>query len=230
MEGLILVIVIAFFALFIGLLAYAIRSGRKEQRNKQEWAAMLGFSAVQPDAMLAQKIVALYRNRHGSGPDALRNVSRKTIPGGVMYLFDLVDTSGESDSTAESQGVAVISPDLRLPQFMLLPRMDEQQRLGKLANRVIAWGANLGGDVLTFPEYPAFDRRYLVITREMGATQDFFDEAIAAFFSATEMTTLHAGGDTFTLSEIRYGVQKLNQEVLAARVGRAMEVYRVLGK
>ncbi len=221
---------IPFFAMFIGLFILAIRSGRQEKRNKQAWAASLGFSPHEPDQALAEKIAALYRTRRGSGPHVLRNVSRKTIPGGVMYLFDLVDTGGDSDSTAERQAVAVVSPDLRLPQFLLLPRMDEQQRLGKVANRMIAWGANLGGDMLTFPEYPAFDRRYLVVAREPQAVQDFFDDSIAAFFAGTEMYTLHAGEDTFTFAEIRYGVQKLGAEILAARVSKAMDIYRVLGK
>ncbi len=138
------------------------QSSRKEKEIKQQVAQSLGFSPIEPDANLTEKICNLYRRTWTNKSYELRHVARRVIPEGEMFLFDLLDASTEDYSPIERQAVAVISPALNLPPFTLFPKASQQYALSDLANRIVEWGMSKIGEPVAFPRFPALTERYVI--------------------------------------------------------------------
>jgi hypothetical protein len=225
-------LVIVGFLLFFGwMLYFAIQSSRKDVEKKQQIAQSLSFSPVEADPKLTGEIAELYRRPGSQTKYELRNVSRRMIPDGEIYLFDLVDTSGEDDSWAEKQAVAIVSPYLKMPPFNLFPKADQKYALSGLANKVLEWGMSFVGTPLDFPEYPEFDARYIVTSNESTDwVRGFFDQNLAHYFSRTQMFTLHAAGNIFTFSEMGANFDTSDQGVMSQRVNHALDIFRLLQK
>ncbi len=225
-----LFVLLGFLVLF-GLMIYlVIFSRRKDLESKRQVAQQLGLAPVQPDALLTEKISALYRRPGAKSRYELRNLSRKLLSDGEMYLFDLVDTSGEDNSWVENQAVAVVSSFLNLPPFSFFPKSDEKYALSGLANQIVEWGLSKMGSPVTLPEFPAFAARYVVSSSEPEATRRFIDEPIARYFSHTQMYSIHAGGEVFTFSEMNPRLDLRNPENLSRRVNCALEIFHLFQK
>ena len=221
---------IGFLVVFGFLLYPAIQSSRKEKEGRQHTTQSLGFTRVNGNAELTNKIARLYNRAGSQNRYELRNVSSKALPDGTMYLFDLVDTSGDDDSWTERQAVAVVSPYLKLPHFAFFPKADQKYALSGLANRIVEWGMTKIGTPLAFPEFPAFNERYVVTSIEPDLARGFLDDRIAQFFSRTQMYMVHAMSDIFTFAEMdpRFDTTDLNS--MSQRINRTMDIYRVLQK
>jgi hypothetical protein len=224
-------ILFAFLLFFGGMLYFAIQSSRKEVQKKQQIAQYLGFSPFEADPKLTNEISELYRHPGAQARHELRNVFRRVMPDGEIYLFDLVNTSGKNDSWMERQAVAIVSQHLKMPTFTLFPKADQKYALGGLANKVLEWGMSFVGSPLAFPEYPEFDARY-ILTSEDGAdwVRGFFDQSLAQYFSRMQMITLHASGNLFTFSEMGTSFDTSDQGMMSQRVNRALEIFRLLQK
>jgi len=224
-------VIVGFLAFFGWMLYFAIQSSRKDVEKKQQIAQSLSFSPVEADPKLTGEIAELYRRPGSQTKYELRNVSRKLIPDGEIYLFDLVDTSGEDDSWAEKQAVAIVSPYLKMPPFTLFPKADQKYAISGLANKVLEWGMSFVGTPLDFPEYPEFDARYIVTSNESTDwVHGFFDQSLAQYFSRTQMFTLHAAGNIFTFSEMGANFDTSDQGVMSQRVNHALDIFRLLQK
>jgi len=226
-----ILVLLCFLLFFGGMLYFAIQSSRKDVEKKQQSARSLGFSPVESNPKLTAEIAELYRRPKAHTNYEVRNVSRKVIPDGEMYLFDLVDTSGKDDSWLEYQSVAIVSPYLKMPPFTLFPKADKKYALSGLANKVLEWGMSFVGTPVDFPEYPEFDARY-ILTSEEGSdwVRGFFDQSLAHYFSHTQMFTLHAGGSIFTFSEMGTNFNTGDQSVMSQRVNHALDIFRLLQK
>jgi len=191
-------VLVGFLVFFGWILYFAIQSSRKDVEKKQQISQSLSFSPVEADPKLTGEISELYRRPGSQTKYELRNVSRRMIPDGEMYLFDLVDTSGDDDNWTERQSVAIVSPYLKIPPFNLFPKADQKYALSGLANKVLEWGMSFVGTPLDFPEYPEFDARYIVTSNESSDwVRGFFDQNLAQYFSRTQMFMLHAAGNIF---------------------------------
>jgi hypothetical protein len=199
--------------------------------KKQQIAQSLSFSPIEADPKLTGEIAELYRRPGSQTKYELRNVSRRVIPDGEIFLFDLVDTSGEDDNWAERQSVAIVSPYLKMPPFTLFPKADQKYALSGLANKVLEWGMSFVGTPLDFSEYPEFDARYIVTSNESTDwVRGFFDQSLAQYFSHTQMFTLHAAGNIFTFSEMGANFDTNDQSVMSQRVNHALDIFRLLQK
>lgn len=226
-----IIILVGFLLFFCGMLYLAIQSSRKDLEQKKQTAQSLGFSPVQADAKLTDDIAAMYRRPGAQTCYELRNVSRRVIPDGEMYLFDLVDTSGEDDSWTEKQAVAVVSPHLNMPPFNLFPKADQKYAISGLANKVLEWGMSFIGTQVDFPEYPEFASRYIVSSNEATDwIRGFFDRHLAGYFSRTNMFMVHAAGNIFTFSEMGTKLGDGVPSVVSQRVNNALDIFRVLQK
>lgn len=224
------VIVALLVALVFGVLVIgSILITRKEKAKRTRLTQAPGMMPVpQPDAALAEQICALHRPARGTATYKLRNVSRRPLADGELFLFDLVDTSGDGDSTTAHQAMAIRSTTLQLPPFKVYPRVDTQQyALGGLANRIVEWAVARVGQPVSFPEYPAFATRYTVTSDDPPAARRFFDERLANYFATTQFYTLHAAGNLFVFAEIGPGFKSGDQSHLARRIDRALEVYHL---
>ena len=130
MDGIGLTLVFGVLGIFVLIGLFMIRSERKDREAKLQINRSLGFASIDPDPEVVRKISHLYRNIRLNRDASegiefeLRNVFHKRMADGEMYTFDLVDTSGEEDSHIEKQAVAVVSPQMNLPQFVIFPKMD----------------------------------------------------------------------------------------------------------
>ena len=223
-------IVITFLLIIGGFIFLAIQSSRKDLEAKQQTAQNMGFTPATADAALRDKISTLYQRSGVQNRYELRNVSQKRTPDGDIYLFDLINTSGEDDSATENQAVAIVSPYLKLPQFTFFPKSDEKYKLSGLANMVLEWGTSMLGNPVPFPEFPAFNARYIVSSNQPDLVRGFLDESIARYFSQTQMYSLHASGNIFTFSEMEPRFNTSDPNSMNQRVNRAMEIFRTLQK
>ncbi|MCX7755023.1 MAG: hypothetical protein N2117_07230 [Anaerolineales bacterium] len=215
--------------LFAGIIWLAVTAARKERESKAQIAQMLGMTPLpQPEPALLEQIAPLYRTALGVEKYKLRHVSRRILPDGELFLFDLVDTSGDGESTTENQAIAIRSDTLRLPPFQLYPKLDTKKyALGGLANAVVAWSIAKVGTPVQFPESPAFQARYAVTSTDPEAVRRFFDEAKTRYFASTENYTLNAGGHLFTFAEVDLSGKKDELERISRRINRALEIYRL---
>lgn len=229
MEPLTVLALLLILLVFAGLVIFSIMATRRAKEAKTQMAQTLGMIPIsQPDYALLEQIAGLYRSDWGTATYELRNVSRRILPDGELFLFDLVDTSGDGDSITESQGVAIRSSTLRLPPFQLYPKVDTSKyALGGLANRIVEWGVSKSGTLVQFPEFPAFQARYAITSTDPDAVRRFFDEDKARYFPNTESYTLHAGGNLFTFAEIEPGFKVNDPTHMTRRINRALEIYRL---
>ncbi len=230
MDIISLLVLLGFLVLFGVMIYFVIYSSRKNVESKRQMAQQLGFTPAQPDPQLTENISALYRRPGVSSRHELRNISRKMLSNGEMYLFDLVDTSGEDNSWLENQAVAIVSPSLKLPPFSFFPKSDEKYALSGLTNQIVEWGLAKMGTPVALPEFPVFTARYVISSSEPEATRRFIDEAIARYFSHTQMYSIHSGGEVFTFSEMNPRLDLRNPENLSQRINHALEIFHLFQK
>jgi hypothetical protein len=219
---------LAFFAFTLYL---GINSGRAGSESKRKLAQSLGFTLIEPDDRLNEKISNLYQHKSQNKKYQLRHISRKMLPDGEMLLFDLIETSGDDDSITEQQAVAIISPHLDLPGFVLHPKVDaEKYMIGGLANKLIRWATTFVGEPVDFPKFPEFQNKYIVSSLDSEPVRRYFDSSLAQALARTSMYRIYAGGDTFTFSQLSTQVKAPNRESLSQRINQALDMYRLLSK
>ncbi len=233
MDILPIAVLLGLLAIF-GLVVFAmVRAEYKAQDKKARISRSLGFRPLEPGPELAGKITGLYLalRKKGSptaaGDYRLENVFAKPFPDGQMLLFDLLDTSGEDDSFLERQAVAVSSPWLDLPPFLVFPRAYQEGALAQMANKALDWLMSLMGQPVAFPESPEFEGRYLVSSPDPEAARRFLDGHKLRRLANTRLLTIHAGGDIFTCTQIDEAASPLSKSLISARVGQALELFSI---
>lgn len=228
METTTLIVLLLILLVFAGLIVFSITSGRRARKTKAQMAHTLGMTPVEADATLLAQISALYQTPGNRPRHSLHNVTRRSLPDGELFLFDLVDRDTEGDSWIERQAVAIRSNTLRLPPFQLYPRVDVSKfSLGGLTNAMVEWGISKVGTQVNFPEYPAFQARYAVTSAAPEAVRRFFDEDKARYIANTEFYTLHAKGNLFTFAEIEPDFKVNDPAYITRRINHAIEIYRL---
>jgi hypothetical protein len=231
MENLQWVVLTGTLVIF-GLIIYSmVRSGHRSRERKQLFSQTLGFMPGELAPVMVEKLQRLYqsvrfeKDRRVGDQYLLENVSTKRFPDGEMILFDLIDPTGEDNSYIENQAVAVHSPELDLPPFLIFPKTDQEGVLANAANTMLEWLIAQVGNPVDFSEHPAFDRRYLVSSPDPEVVRQFLDETKIRRLLGTSLLTIHAEGDLFTLSRIEMGGNPITQEVLTDRVNQALNMY-----
>lgn len=221
-------VIIAFLILFGGALAWIITANRKARAVLQETARTFGFQPIEPTAELVDQISGVYRRHRPQVEYRLENVYQRRMPDGDMYLFDLVDASGEESSQSEQQSLAVVSPGLNLPHFLLFPRASFAGLAGSLANRLLEWAASQAGEQIEFPDAPGFDERYLLASLEPEQARQFFHTSLLAQLGQTRHGAVQGWGQVFIYSQIVFSREPAAQESLSQRVTEARNILRIL--
>lgn len=227
MNPLPILIVSAILLLFVLVVYGMITSARKETAAKAQMAAMLGFSPCSPDPALLAQFLSLYPNRQLAHSE-FKNVFRKVFPDGEIYLFDLTDTSGSESTRVENQAVAVLSPRLDLPPFMIYPLAGVQGWAAGLANRVMRFVAGKIGTPVEFPEVPEFQSRYLLSSWDPVSARQFFEPQMIRQLAQTSLLSIDGSGSLFILASFDPTMRKLDQQSLSNRVNQALEVFSIL--
>jgi hypothetical protein len=219
----------------VGIL-WIIRSQRKERETKLRISQSLGFSPMQPTPEILRKIAHLYhavrtdRNNPDEDKYQLENVATKRMPNCDLFIFDLVDTSGSETSYPEQQAIAVVSPHLNLPAFLIFPKADIDSSLTTLGNRFLGWVISKLGNVVEFPQYPEFGNKYLVSSPDPEGTRQFLDESRLHHLATTRLLNIHACGDVFSLTKMEIGAKSLTEETMRERVVLALNLFSIWQK
>lgn len=230
METFTILAMLLILLIFAGLLIFSITVTRRAKEARTQIMQALDMTPVpEPDSALLGQIASLYRVPWVTSKDELLNVSRRLIPDGELFLFDLLDTSGDSNSIIESQAIAIRSNTLRLPPFQVFPKVDMgKSAFGGLANAIVQFAVSKVGAPVKFPEFPAFEARYTVTSTDPESARRFFDEDKIRYFSCTEYYALRAGGNLFIFTEIMPRFKLNDPSQMTRRINRALEVYQLL--
>jgi hypothetical protein len=230
-ETVTLLVVFLILLVFVGLIVFSITNARQQKQARLQMVQTLGLTPVEPDETLRMQISALYQTPGNKPRHSPHNVTRRLLPDGELFVFDLVDRDGESDSWLERQAVAIRSDTLQLPPFEMFPKINaEKYALGALANAIIEWGASNVGTPVQFPNFPDFQARYTVTSTDPEAVRRFFDDEKARFFARTEFYGLRAGGNLITFAEMDPSVKVTDPAHITRRVNRALEIYHLFQK
>lgn len=226
-----LTLVLGVLLLFVLIIAGVIDWQRMQREKRAQISRSLGFEPVEPDDELTHKIAQLYsavrlkRTDADTGRFKLSNVSVKRMFDARMYLFDLRDTSGEDGGSSEIQSVAVVSSDLFLPTFVIIPKSDTQGVISRWGNHLLSILVARFGTQVEFPHIPEFERKYLVSSPDPQGTRRFLDSGRLASLAQTGLIGVLAGGDVFILSKVGVSSGQDGAAQVAERVNLARTVY-----
>jgi hypothetical protein len=157
-------------------------------------------------------------HHHWTEHHGLEEVKRKSEWGYELFLFDLKDSSGDSTHRETDQAVLIAS-DLKLPRFSLFPKAEGTGFMANMANRLLAWISAKFAAQAAFPDFPEFDRKYIVWGDDEAVLRRFFTSTRLSRLSATQELQAEGNGDGLLFSRMllhrskRTDVEKL-QDIL----------------
>lgn len=218
------IILVVGLSLFGVLVVFIFRSSRQANKSERLLVTQLGFTPIEPDATMIAKLTALYQQDRPGHHLKLQRVAQRAIPEGNLLLFDMVDTDGEEDTWLANYAVAVISPRLNLPHFVLYPKAGQDTWLANLAGRVVEWAVARLGEPVPFPEYPEFQQRYAMIANEPDAVRHFFTKTRLEQLAQTRYYAIRASNDLFAFFENAPQLWAFNHSTLSQRIERALQL------
>ena len=152
----------------------------------------------------------------------------------MIYLFDVRITQNEnnrSQSGAEQGVVALVSPLLTLPPFLLISRPAALEKIGLVANLVdLALkqvGLAYGYRQVSFAIDSEFDRCYALFTNNEEAVKSFFTAFLVSRLCQTGGYMAHGGGDTLLLGSFNLARAKnaVSTNQISERITQARQLY-----
>ncbi|MBN1248129.1 MAG: hypothetical protein JXC32_10760 [Anaerolineae bacterium] len=201
-------LIIAFVVIAVVFVAVvvAVASQRRSEENREEALLRLGYEPVRPPPQeLVDRILSLRRSG-GHQKLELRQVFWRSIAGGEIYVFDLLDTAGDETSSLVDTALAVVSPALDLPRFTVIPRLalsgQANGLLARLADKALAWAASRAGvEEITFDGDLEFNEAFITLTDEASAASTFLtDRRRTEILQMERRYVIDAEADTFVLS------------------------------
>ena len=226
-------ILLGILVLFGWIIFFMFRAEYRGRQKKRQLSRAMGFTPLDPSPELIQKITTLYHALRVKPSAAsanifeLQNVATKQLPDGTMFLFDLLDTSGEDNSYVENQAVAISSPHLTLPYFLVFPKTDHEGRLAEMANQFLSWLIARFGQPIDFSQYPKFHSRYIVSSPAPETTRLFLDERKIRRLANTRLLTIYAGEQLFTCTQIGDTATPISRAGLTARIQQAHALFSI---
>lgn len=205
MDALAPYIGIAAFAL-VGFVIYRLLAGERERKARRgREAALQGFRPVTPpDPSVVERIVALHR-RPGRTALEVRELHRRDSADRTLHLFNLADTSSEDTDLVCDRAVLIMAPALRLPRFTLLPQLEREGTLARVANWVIRNAPGAAGEKVDFAGSPAFRDRYVLMAPDPDAARRFFTADRLARLAETRFWMVEGEGEGLTLDRLAIG-------------------------
>jgi hypothetical protein len=199
---------IAVILFIVGLFAiaiWAIVSQGRKARAKRNYLLGVGFTAVKaPDPALVERFVRLYQKTPQQEIE-LRRVLQADFRGGLILVFDVWDTGGEETSHVDTAVVGIISPDLDLPRFSLMPHLPFKGPVGgalvQAGERLSGWVASKAGLLpLSFADHPEFEAKFRVFGQNEAQVRQFLSpDRLAWLAGLPALYKVEAGGDAFAL-------------------------------
>lgn len=210
-EYLLVLVILLVGAGFFAIMVWALFAARRKAGERRQRLLEQGFAPLDPpDEALIESIAGVYAMRPNRRVE-LRDVYQRPIPGGRLFLFDAWDVGGRENDIAGRGVVALQSPSLDLPPFMLWP-LPEMGAAGGgflaraaqgLMDRALDWAATYSGmqryrlaDLSTDGSAAEFDEHYLLFGRDPSRLGALFARALPARLASLGSSyALHGAGD-----------------------------------
>jgi hypothetical protein len=229
-NALIGILVVLGFILFFGwMIVWMSRSTKQQKQERADMAAMLGFQPVLKTEYVKLKSRLAHINpKHGSNSKELRDVFVKHLPEGDLYLYDLLDNSGDSSNVIQNRALALVVTGKQFPRFVISARLSMPGMLAQLANKVIVWAVGYQMTIFDFPEVPDFNEHFVVAGEEELAVKNLLNSSILHRIKGYEWIFLAGGGDTLEYSpQFEKYTGKKDINYLSARINSALDVMRL---
>jgi hypothetical protein len=175
---------------------------RKRGVEKQTAALDMGFQLVKEvDPSLTDRIIQFYKKSKGQNL-RVRNVFERSESDATLYLFDLLDYSGESVNYLADGAIMVVSPSLRLPRFSIYPKLGDRSHVSGWADALLEKIATRQMDQIVLGKNPYFEKNYFLTGENEAEVREFLTEYILSHFNDQKFWRIEAGGDLFTFSNL----------------------------
>jgi len=214
----------------VAFLVFKVVQGVKQKAEEQRTALrLLGFEPVADPVREYAALVDLSRRGRDAGRFRVDNLRERRASDHRVLLFDLTDTDEDDDRPSQ---LAVTSPRLSLPRFMLFPRLASEGRLAAFANSLLEKVMSREGRVVSFPDDDAFSRRYTLVGPDEDELRRFFDQERRAELAEREGLMIDGTSDSFAIDRLRIGNPRRRTDVadISERVEEAERLLRVLSR
>jgi hypothetical protein len=225
------IIILGVIGLIVAGVVFTIYTSLQEKQRRTEMAQELGFTPVESDPVLLEKITSVHVNYGDISRNRLYNVMRRSIPYGTMYIYDLMHTGRKSSSTVESGAIAIIAPGLDLPSFNVFPRVGTGGALANMANQFIESMLTMTGlTEIDFPDNPALDEKFFITGDDVEAVRKLFTPAFAALLLNMPMVAISGKGDIFNVGRTAQATTRLDSDGLRALISHATAAFDCISR
>jgi hypothetical protein len=218
-----------FFLVLIVLVIFAVLSNRKRKQKLQGLVSQLGFTPqAKEDLELSSALSMAYAP---TSIQKINNLAGKVFGDERYYIFDITTISqsygnrNSSSSNVEYNNVAVLSPHLNLPAFMLMQHMSAPGKLGGMIDNLLVSAAMSAGfhelqDVTT-----AFHLNYMLFVKDDARARLVFTDKVLDRIAMLDGAI--ARGDGRLLIFNRFNLRnngKLDEMILAQQVDLARQM------
>jgi hypothetical protein len=225
-----LLIVMGIVGFFILIVAWMIIGARQQQAYHAGLVQSLGFTPIEePDPSLLVQITSVHP-RFGTPNYKLKNVARRSFPYGALYLYDLLDTGGESTSTVENFAIAIVASGTDLPRFITYPRLEVGGKLAGWANQLIESLIESQGFIeLDLEGYPDFEQKYFLFGEDEAAIKALFGAPLVGMLVREANINISANGDIISISRTDFkNRSKPDESAIRALVDLSIAIYNQL--
>lgn len=200
-------LVLAILTLFALIVFWMFWRERKNRRDRKQIAEGLGFNPLDElDDLTYTKLIKFHQHTD-SQELIVENVAEKVEEDTRWILFDLVDHSGDSNSTLVDAGIAAFSERLHLPRFSLFPQLAEKGRLNDIANRFLEMLIEKRSNRIHLGTNAHFEERYFLLGDDVPAITNFLDDYRLSRLSQSTYRYLEAEDNCFTYSRFVFATR-----------------------
>jgi hypothetical protein len=228
MPDAVVLVGLAVAGLVVFLVYKGVLSAREAKAERIRGLRVLGFEPVErPPEDVRDAILALHR--HGKKPEhKIDEVFERRSGSDRFVLFDLEDTSGDTDHTGV---MAVFSPRLQSPRLTISPRLEGGGRLAALGNMLLKKAAHHSGGTVDFAAHGRFSRRHFVSGPDPEAIRRFLTARRLDGLAEMKHIAVEANGRVFTCAHVPFGgkVGRIDRESVTRRAELAEQLLGILG-
>jgi len=197
------VLLVLFIVLVVGVSIYWMYTRDKKRGAQKQTAALeMGFQlAKDVDQDLNKRIVQLHQKSKSQNL-RVRNIYSRLESDCTLYLFDLLNYSGDSVTYLADGAIAVLSPSLHLPRFSIYPRIGDRNRVSGWANALLEKMAVTRMNRIVLGINPYFEKNYFLFGENEADVREFLTDYTLSYFSENRYWQIEAEGDLFTFANL----------------------------
>jgi hypothetical protein len=223
----ILVLVVAFIA--------AIVYSKKRGKGASSAAEQAGFTSLsKPDDALMERLRVIFQP---STVNKVEYLGKRVQGDELVYIFDIMTISPRysqrqhNSGNSEYRTIAVISPHLNLPPFILVGKMNAPAFVGNAFDALMDMGASMAGysEVENIP--PDFSLTYSLYVKDDVRNNTVFSDTILSQIAQVPLMVARGMDDTliFNTFDARRGIV-MDSNAISAHVAKAMQLVRWLSR